>query len=144
MKEIPIWFPGARLNYAENLLFHQHDAIACTAIREIGTVEHYTFRELRELVREMAAALRVNGLQVGDRVAGTCFLSTYHKSVPTRDTNSCFTLLYLAIVTNSVSALVIALATASIGAVFSSTAPDMGVQVPFPSYYHPGLSGLRC
>ena len=70
MKEIPTWFPGARLNFAENLLFHQHDAVACTAIRETGTVEHYTFRELRGLVREMAAALRANGLKIGDRVAG--------------------------------------------------------------------------
>lgn len=76
MKEIPIWFPGARLNWAENLLFHQHDAIACTAIRETGTVAHYTFHELRGLVREMAAALRVNGLQVGDRVAGMLVYSS--------------------------------------------------------------------
>ncbi|KAG6874498.1 hypothetical protein C0995_010408 [Termitomyces sp. Mi166 len=102
LPEIPEWFPGARLNYAENLLWHNNDRIACTASGESGKVTNYTFRELRELVKNMAAALRVNGLQIGDRVA--------------------------AIVTNSISAIVIALATASIGGIFSSTATDMGTE----------------
>ena len=70
IKEIPNWFPGARLNFAENLLLRQHDAIAYTSIKENGTITHYTFRELRTMVQEMAAALRVNGLHIGDRVAG--------------------------------------------------------------------------
>lgn len=81
MKEIPTWFPGARLNFAENLLFHQHDAIACTEIRETGTVTHCTFRELRELVKEMAAALKVNGLKVGDRVAGELSIVLYQAPI---------------------------------------------------------------
>ncbi|KAG6817483.1 hypothetical protein H0H87_008108 [Tephrocybe sp. NHM501043] len=102
LPEIPEWFPGARLNYAENLLWHNNDRIACTASGESSIVTDYTFRELRELVRKMAAALRVNGLQVGDRVA--------------------------AIVTNSITAITIALATASIGGIFSSTATDMGTE----------------
>ncbi|KAG6850135.1 hypothetical protein H0H93_000520 [Arthromyces matolae] len=102
LPEIPEWFPGARLNYAENLLWHNNDRIACTASGESGNVTDYTFRELRELVRKMAAALRVNGLQVGDRVA--------------------------AIVTNSITAITIALATASIGGIYSSTATDMGTE----------------
>ncbi|EEB96473.1 hypothetical protein MPER_04388 [Moniliophthora perniciosa FA553] len=50
----------------------------------------------------MASAMRANGLVVGDRVA--------------------------AIITNSFTAVTIALATASIGGVFSSTATDMGTQ----------------
>jgi acetoacetyl-CoA synthetase len=75
MKEVPVWFPGARLNYAENLLFRNDDAIAITAGGETGVVIHYTFRQLRHLVRRMAAALRVNGLEPGDRVAGR---SLYH------------------------------------------------------------------
>ena len=70
MKEVPIWFPGARLNYAENLLYRNDDAIAITAGGESGVVTNYTFRQLRHLVRRMAAALGVNGLQPGDRVAG--------------------------------------------------------------------------
>ncbi|KDR75136.1 hypothetical protein GALMADRAFT_140674 [Galerina marginata CBS 339.88] len=100
--EIPTWFPGAKLNYAENLLHRKDDAIALTETGESGAVTHISFRELNSRVRALAAALRVNGLQVGDRVA--------------------------AIVTNTANAVVIALATASIGGIFSSTATDMGTQ----------------
>ncbi|KAH9839228.1 uncharacterized protein C8Q71DRAFT_503581 [Rhodofomes roseus] len=102
IKELPTWFPGARLNYAENLLHRSDDGGACIAARESGAVQHYTYRQLREMVRKLAAAMRANGVTKGDRVA--------------------------AIVTNSIDAVVIALATASIGAIFSSTAPDMGTQ----------------
>ncbi|KAE9391898.1 acetoacetyl-CoA synthetase [Gymnopus androsaceus JB14] len=100
--EVPEWFPGARLNYAENLLWRNDDGIACTAGGELGKVTDYTFRELRQRVRIMASAMRANGLKVGDRVA--------------------------AIVTNSIDAITIALATASVGGIFSSTATDMGTQ----------------
>ncbi|KAH9948960.1 hypothetical protein B0H21DRAFT_196575 [Amylocystis lapponica] len=102
MKEIPTWFPGARLNYAENLLIYNNDAIALTCARDTGEVFHCTFRELRQMVKETAAAMRVNGLVAGDRVA--------------------------AIVTNSLHAAVLALSTASVGGIFSSTATDMGTQ----------------
>ncbi|KAF5322148.1 hypothetical protein D9619_001457 [Psilocybe cf. subviscida] len=98
--EIPAWFPGAKLNYAENLLTRKDDGIALTEATESGRIVNVTFRELNERVRAMTAALRVAGLQVGDRVA--------------------------AIVTNGINAVVIALATASIGGIFSSTATDMG------------------
>ncbi|KAF9067736.1 acetoacetyl-CoA synthetase [Rhodocollybia butyracea] len=100
--EVPVWFPGARLNYAENLLWRNDDSIAITANNELGNVADHSFRELRLRVQRMASAMRANGLQIGDRVA--------------------------AVVTNSVDAVTIALATASIGGIFSSTATDMGVQ----------------
>lgn len=58
------------LNYAENLLYRNDDGIACTSSGESGIVTNYSFQELHLLVRKMAAALRVNGLQIGDRVAG--------------------------------------------------------------------------
>ncbi|KAJ3993507.1 acetoacetyl-CoA synthetase [Lentinula boryana] len=99
---VPIWFPGARLNYAENLLWRNDDSIACTAGGEPGKVAECTFRELRLRVQKMASAMRANGLQIGDRVA--------------------------AVVTNSIEAVVLALATASIGGIYSSTATDMGSQ----------------
>ncbi|KAJ3749562.1 acetoacetyl-CoA synthetase [Lentinula detonsa] len=99
---VPIWFPGARLNYAENLLWRNDDSIACTAGGEPGKVAECTFRELRLRVQKMASALRANGLQIGDRIA--------------------------AVVTNSIEAVVLALATASIGGIYSSTATDMGSQ----------------
>ncbi|KAJ7451807.1 acetoacetyl-CoA synthetase [Mycena galericulata] len=102
LPEVPIWFPDARLNYAQNLLYRDDDAIACTAGGESGVVRHYSYRQLREMVRRMARAMRLNGLQKGDRVAG--------------------------IVNNTINAVVICLATASIGAIFSSTASDMGTQ----------------
>lgn len=70
LPEVPNWFPGARLNYAENLLYRKDDGIALTESGESGVVTHITFRELNERVRVMASALRVNGLKVGDRVAG--------------------------------------------------------------------------
>ncbi|KAF9042189.1 acetoacetyl-CoA synthetase [Panaeolus papilionaceus] len=100
--EVPIWFPDARLNYAENLLHRRDDGIALTEANEAGRIAHISFRKLSERVQAMAAALKCNGLTVGDRVA--------------------------AIVTNSINAVVIALATASIGVIFSSTATDMGIQ----------------
>ncbi|KDQ57431.1 hypothetical protein JAAARDRAFT_35147 [Jaapia argillacea MUCL 33604] len=102
MKEVPTWFPGARLNYAENLLYRNDDAVAVTCSRETGIIAHYTFRQLRDMVKDVAAALKVNGLEVGDRVA--------------------------AIATNSIHAVVVCLAAISAGGVYSSTATDMGTQ----------------
>ncbi|KAF8199886.1 acetoacetyl-CoA synthetase [Mycena galopus ATCC 62051] len=100
--EVPIWFPDARLNYAENLLVRKDDGIACTTGGESGVVHHYSHRQLNEMVRQMARALRLHGLQKGDRVA--------------------------AVINNTITALVICLATASIGGIYSSTATDMGTQ----------------
>lgn len=102
LQEVPVWFPGARLNYAENLLYRKDDSIACTASGESGTITHCTYRELRQMVRNIAAALRVNGLKVGDRVA--------------------------AVTTNSITSVALALATASVGGILSTTATDMGVE----------------
>ncbi|RDB25381.1 Acetoacetyl-CoA synthetase [Hypsizygus marmoreus] len=102
LPEVPSWFPGARLNYAENILRRTDDAIACTVTGESGSITHVTFRKLREMVADMAAAMRVSGLVSGDRVA--------------------------AIATNSINAIVIMLASASIGCIFTSTAPDMGAK----------------
>ncbi|KAH7876567.1 acetoacetyl-CoA synthetase [Lentinula edodes] len=106
---VPIWFPGARLNYAENLLWRNDDSIACTAGGESGKVTQCTFRELRLKVQSTASAMRANGLQIGDRVA--------------------------AVVTNSIEAVTLALATASIGGIYSSTATDMGTQGILDRYH---------
>ncbi|KZS98598.1 acetoacetate-CoA ligase [Sistotremastrum niveocremeum HHB9708] len=100
--ESPEFFPGSRLNYAENILIRNDDSVSCTVARESGHFSQYTSREIREKVRRMANAMRANGLKVGDRVA--------------------------AVVTNSIDAIVIAMAAASIGAIYSSTATDMGAQ----------------
>lgn len=110
------------MNYAENLLSRNDDSIAITAARESGSVEHVTWRQLRKLVQEMAAAMRCAGITVGDRVAGNC-----HRffQVLMWTSNICAA----AIITNHITGITLALATASIGAIFSGTAPDMGAQV---------------
>lgn len=108
LREIPRWFPGARLNYAENLLRRNDDTIACTESNELGHLRHYSFRELHERVRSMASAFTASGLKVGDRIA--------------------------AIVANSITAVVLALAATSIGAIFSSTATDLGVPAVLDRY----------
>lgn len=74
LPEIPTWFPDARLNFAENLLYRRDDGIAITEANENGIIAHFTYRQLHERVREMAAALRAHDLKVGDRVAGTHLL----------------------------------------------------------------------
>ncbi|KAM6156266.1 acetoacetyl-CoA synthetase isoform 2-T2 [Rhynchocyon petersi] len=103
ISDVPEWFRGSRLNYAENLLRHKdNDRVALYVAREgkeeIGKV---TFEELRQQVALFAAAMRQMGIKVGDRVVG-----------------------YLP---NSVHAVEAMLAAASIGAIWSSTSPDFGV-----------------
>jgi len=123
IKEVPQWFPGARLNYAENMLWRTDEGVAITETNETGHNASYSYRELRELVRKFAAALKLHGLQPGDRVAGSSF-----------DLVS-VTPMYLhtvAIVANRATTVAIALATASLGGVFTSTATDMGVKVGIP------------
>lgn len=46
------------------------EGIAITVASEAGYLAHYTWKTLWHLVGQMAAALRENGLAVGDRVAG--------------------------------------------------------------------------
>ncbi len=89
MDEIPRWFVGARLNYAENLLRVNDDRIAiysCSKliiknfiieeeIQNIGegnsSIKKMTFAELHENVRRYRAALQHVGVTIGDRVAGS-------------------------------------------------------------------------
>ena len=88
-----IWFPGATLNYAEQALSHTGDGIAIVGVGEDGSREQVTWDELRARVGSVASWLRGQGIQPGDRVAG-----------------------YLP---NVVPAVVVFLAAASIGAVWS-------------------------
>lgn len=70
LADVPIWFPTVRMNYAENILRRRDDAVACTVVRESSSAIPYTFKQLRGEVEKLAAALRCNGLEAGDRVAG--------------------------------------------------------------------------
>jgi acetoacetyl-CoA synthetase len=94
------WFPDARLNFAENLLRRRDDAIALVGRLENGARHTLTHAQLHDAVARVAAGLRARGLEPGDRVAA------FMPNVP--------------------ETLIAMLATASIGAVWSSCSPDFG------------------
>uniref|UniRef100_A0AAV2MNV8 Acetyl-coenzyme A synthetase N-terminal domain-containing protein n=1 Tax=Knipowitschia caucasica TaxID=637954 RepID=A0AAV2MNV8_KNICA len=74
ISDVPEWFRGARLNYAENLLKHEdQDKVALYAATEKNEeIVKVTFGELRREVALFAAAMRKMGIQSGDRVVGEC------------------------------------------------------------------------
>lgn len=97
-----VWFPGARLNYAQHALrYAGGDSPALVAVGEDGATE-VSWTKLRAEVASVAAWLRSRGIGAGDRVAG------YLPNVP--------------------AAVVAFLACASIGAVWSSCGPDFGTR----------------
>ncbi len=94
------FYPDARLNYAENLLQNPDNRPAIIAHRDDGTRRVISRKELYKQVSRMVQALQAEGLKEGDRVA--------------------------AIVCNDIEAIVGYLATAAIGAIWSSCSPDFG------------------
>ena len=95
------WFPEARLNFAENLLRRRDDSDAVVFRGEDRVSRRLSHAELYSEVARMAAALSGAGVRAGDRVA--------------------------AWMPNMPETLVVMLAAASLGAVFSSCSPDFGV-----------------
>jgi len=96
------WFPQARLNFAENLLRRRDAADAIVFWGEESVKRHFTHAQFYALVSRLAQALRAAGVRKGDRVAG------YLPNLP--------------------EAIAATLASASIGAIWSSCSPDFGVQ----------------
>jgi len=96
------WFPEARLNFAENLLGHPGSQLALVFRDERGVRRSWTWGALREEVARVAAGLRAVGIEPGDRVVG--FLP------------------------NLPEAIIAMLASASLGAIWSSCSPDFGVR----------------
>ncbi|MBP9049945.1 MAG: acetoacetate--CoA ligase [Alphaproteobacteria bacterium] len=96
------FFPEARLNWAENLLRRRDDGVALIFLDEAERERQLSFRELAHQVSLMQQALKQAGVVAGDRVAG------YMPNMP--------------------ETLIGALATASLGAIWSSASPDFGVQ----------------
>ena len=99
-----VWFPGASVNYARQVLRHVEaaDAAGVPAIissGEDGVLKQTGWRELRRQVAALAIHLRKQGVGSGDRVAA------YLPNIP--------------------ETIVAFLATASIGAIWSVCAPDM-------------------
>ena len=117
INELPRWFQGVRLNWAENFLWtrgpkddrgarttrhKEDDKVAMTEIREgISAVTHITWKELRDRVGQMAAALKARGVEKGDRI--------------------------VVVGAHSAATLVACLAATWLGALFSTSSTDMGV-----------------
>ena len=95
-------FLARQLNFAENLLRYQDDAVAIVAVLEDGQRRSLTYRELAAATASFSEALRRLGIGEGDRVAG-----------------------WLPNVPETVIAM---LAATSLGAVWSSCSPDFGVE----------------
>ena len=99
------WFPGAQVNYVRQVMRHVDAAHAAglpaiISRNEKGNHRELAWPELRRQVASLALHLKAQGVQPGDRVAA------YLPNVP--------------------EAMIAFLATASIGAVWSICAPDMG------------------
>ncbi|HEV7693401.1 MAG TPA: acetoacetate--CoA ligase [Hyphomonadaceae bacterium] len=101
-----VWFEGAGANYAHQVLRHADAAHAAgqpaiIAENELGDIRELSWPELKRQIASMALTLRDLGVTRGDRVA--------------------------AYLPNTPDAIIAMLAAASIGAIWSICAPDMGV-----------------
>jgi acetoacetyl-CoA synthetase len=97
------WFPGARLNYAQNVLRHERpNADALMYLNERAPLNRMSWEELGSKVRILATRLRKMGVRPRDRVAA------YMPNMP--------------------EAIIAMLATTSIGAIWSSVGPDFGTR----------------
>ncbi|KAJ4244005.1 hypothetical protein NW762_014618 [Fusarium torreyae] len=96
------FFPSEKLSIAEMIFRNRpdDDVAIFFASQEMTGVEQVKWRDLRERTRKIRSSLRASGVGVGDVVA--------------------------AVMSNSVDAITIALATLSLGAVWSSTSCDLG------------------
>ena len=97
------WFPGARLSYAEHIFRGRGDGeVAIRHASELRPLGEWTWGELRSRAGAVAGALREAGVVAGDRVAA-----------------------YLPNIPETIAAF---LGCASIGAIWSSCAPEFGVR----------------
>jgi acetoacetyl-CoA synthetase len=97
------WFAGAELNYAENMLAGRaREAVAVVHCSELRELQELRWGELADRVAVAAAGLRALGVGRGDRVVA------YMPNIP--------------------ETLIAFLATASLGAIWSSAAPEFGAR----------------
>ncbi|MBY9013193.1 MAG: acetoacetate--CoA ligase [Candidatus Lokiarchaeota archaeon] len=62
------WFPGAKLNFAENLLKYKDDQLAFIFQGETKVSKQITYAELNKVVARLAKSLKEMGVKVGDRI----------------------------------------------------------------------------
>ncbi|EKR71210.1 acetoacetate-CoA ligase [Leptospira noguchii str. 2006001870] len=96
------FFPGAKLNFAENLLRRTDSFPALVYRGEDGSKREVSYAELRSYVGAVAKDLKKRGVVPGDRVVG--------------------------LMPNVPEAVISMLAATSIGAIWSSCSPDFGVK----------------
>jgi acetoacetyl-CoA synthetase len=96
------WFPGAQLNFAENLLRHRDGRTALIFKGEGQPSVKITYAQLYDEVARIAQSLRALGIKPGDRVVG--------------------------FIPNMPQAIIAMLAATSIGAIWSSCSPDFGIK----------------
>ena len=97
-----VWFPNAKLNYAENLLRRKDGSDALVFWGENTVKLRFSHKELYNEVSRVAQAMQTMGLVAGDRVGG------YMPNMP--------------------QTIIAMLAAVSVGAIWSSCSPDFGVQ----------------
>ncbi len=95
------WFQGARLNFAENLLRRNDNKTALVFWGENRRKRKMSYAELNRSVARLQPAMRVSGVVRGDRIAG--------------------------FMPNMTETIIAMLASAGLGAVWSSCSPDFGV-----------------
>ena len=98
----PRWFLGGRINFAENLLRYADDHEALVSWNEAGRRAVFSYRQLQDAVASVSSALTAHGIVSGDRVTG------FMPNIP--------------------ETIIAMLATASLGAIWSSCSPDFGVK----------------
>ncbi len=96
------WFEGAKLNFSENLLRYQDDHLAIVSCDERKRTRKLTYKQLLEQVSAVSAFLEDANVKAGDRVCG--FLPNIPETI------------------------ICMLATAALGAVWSSCSPDFGTK----------------
>ena len=97
------WFTGAELNYAQHMFRNRSSAdVAIVHASELRPLSELTWGELEREVARVAAGLRALGVERGDRVVA------YLPNIP--------------------EAVIGFLATASLGAIWSSCSPDFGAR----------------
>lgn len=101
------WFPGARVNFAENVLRHAHNPLlanepAIYQVEEDGSHTVLSWVQLEAQVASLAATFKDLGVERGDRIA--------------------------AVLPNVPEAIIGLLAAASIGAVWTINSPDLSAE----------------